>query len=63
MNNLDIALALFTTPNHRFSRLDTTAAFQAATIKWNFKLASAEPFQNIKPMSSTSKTVLNSYDC
>ena len=30
-NNLDIVLALFTTPNHRFSRLDTTAAFQAAT--------------------------------
>jgi hypothetical protein len=31
MNNLDIVLALFTTPNHSFSRLDTTAAFQAAT--------------------------------
>ena len=31
MNNLDIVLALFTTPNHRFLRLDTTAAFQAAT--------------------------------
>jgi hypothetical protein len=31
MNNLDIVLALFTTPNHRFSSLDTTAAFQAAT--------------------------------
>jgi hypothetical protein len=31
MNNLDIVLAVFTTPNHRFSRLDTTAAFQAAT--------------------------------
>jgi hypothetical protein len=33
MNNLDIVVALFTTPNHRFSRLDldTTAAFQAAT--------------------------------
>jgi hypothetical protein len=31
MNNLDIVLALFTTPNYRFSRLDTTAAFQAAT--------------------------------
>jgi hypothetical protein len=31
MNNLDIVLALFTTPNHRFSRLDTTTAFQAAT--------------------------------
>ena len=29
MNNLDIVLALFTTPNHRFSHLDTTAAFQA----------------------------------
>jgi hypothetical protein len=26
MNNLDIVLALFTTLNHRFSRLDTTAA-------------------------------------
>jgi hypothetical protein len=34
MNNLVIVLALFTTPlspHHRFSRLDTTAAFQAAT--------------------------------
>jgi hypothetical protein len=31
MNNLDIVLALFITPNHRFSRLDTTAAFQDAT--------------------------------
>jgi hypothetical protein len=39
MNNLDIAFALFTTPNHTFWRLlrqiwykiDTTAAFQAAT--------------------------------
>jgi hypothetical protein len=31
MNDLDIVLALFTTPNHRFSRLDTTAAFQATT--------------------------------
>jgi hypothetical protein len=31
MNNLDIVLALFTTPNHSFSRLDATAAFQAAT--------------------------------
>ena len=30
MNNLDIVLALFTTPNHRLSRLDTTAV-QAAT--------------------------------
>jgi hypothetical protein len=35
MNNLDIVLALFAlfaTPNHRFSRLDTTApAFETAT--------------------------------
>jgi hypothetical protein len=31
MNNVVVVLALFTTPNHRFSRLDTTAAFQAAT--------------------------------
>ena len=31
MNNLDIVLALFTTPNHRFSRVDATAAFQATT--------------------------------
>ena len=30
--------------------------------KCNFKLGSAELFPNIKPMSSTSKTVLNSYD-
>jgi hypothetical protein len=29
MNNLDIVLALFTMLNHRFSRLDTTTAFQA----------------------------------
>jgi hypothetical protein len=36
MNNLDIVLALFTTPNHRFSRLDTTAAFQAATSTTNY---------------------------
>jgi hypothetical protein len=63
MNNLDIVLTLFTTPpNHRFSRLDTTAVFQAATLKCNFKLGSAELFPYIKPMSSTSKTVLNSYD-
>jgi hypothetical protein len=64
MNNLDIVLAaLFTTPNHRFSRLDTTAAFlQAAVNKCNFKLGLAELFPTIKPMSSTSKTVLNSYD-
>ena len=50
MNNLDIVLALFTTPNHRFSRLDTTAA-----------LIPADKTNDIKPMSSTSKTVLNSY--
>ena len=31
MNNLDIGLALFTKPNHRFSRLDTTTTFQPAT--------------------------------
>jgi hypothetical protein len=31
MNNVDIVLALFTTQNHRFSRPDTTAAFQAET--------------------------------
>jgi hypothetical protein len=41
MNNLDIVLAVFTTPNHRFSRLDTTAAL-------------AELFPTIKPMPSTS---------
>jgi hypothetical protein len=62
MNILDIVLALFTTPNHRFSRLDTTAAFQAASNKCNFKLGLAELFPTIKPMSSTSKTILNSYD-
>jgi hypothetical protein len=61
MNNLDIVLALFTTLNHGFSRLDTTAAFQATrTSKCNFKLGLAELFPTIKPMSS--KTVLNSYD-
>ena len=52
MNNLDIVLALFTTPNHRFSRPDTTAAFQAAIA--------VELFPTIKPISTTSKTVLNS---
>jgi hypothetical protein len=31
MNNLDIVLALFTTPNHRFSRLYTTTS---ATSNW-----------------------------
>jgi hypothetical protein len=53
MNNLDIdiALALFTTPNHRFSRL--------IAERLHFKLGSAELFPNIKPMSSTSKTVVN----
>jgi hypothetical protein len=53
MNNLDIVLARFITPNHRFPRLDTTAAFQAATIKCNFKLGSAELFPNINPCSKT----------
>jgi hypothetical protein len=62
MNNLDIVLALFTTLNHRFSRVDTTAAFQATTSLCNFKLGLAELFPTIKLMSSTSKTVLNSYD-
>ena len=64
MNNLNIILALFTMLNHRFSRLDTTAAFQAttsATSNW-VNCGLAELFPTMKPMSSTSKTVLNSYD-
>ena len=47
MNNLAIVLALFTTPNHRFSRLGTTAAFQAELQAFNFKLGSAELFPNL----------------
>jgi hypothetical protein len=44
MNNLVIVLALFTTPNRIFSRVDTTAAFQAATAnKCNFNLGPVEP--------------------
>jgi hypothetical protein len=43
MNNLDMVLALFTTPYHWFSRLDTTAAFQA-TDKCIFELGLAELF-------------------
>jgi hypothetical protein len=62
MNNLDIVFALFTTPNHIFSRLDTTAACISSRNKCNFKLGSVELFPNIKPMYSTSKTVLNPYD-
>jgi hypothetical protein len=57
MNNLDIVLALFTTPNHRFSRLDTTAAFQAATSG----LGAAELFPTSRTLPNQ-KTVLNSYD-
>jgi hypothetical protein len=62
MNNLDIVLALFTTPNHRFSRLDTTTAFQAATNATSNWVQQNSSQPCIKPMSSTSKTVLNSYD-
>ena len=62
MNNLDIVLTLFTMLNHRFSRLDTMAALIPSHNKCNFKLGLAELFPTIKPMSSTSKTVLNSYD-
>ena len=50
MNNLDIVLALFTTPNHRFSRLDTgnggTAAFQAATSATSNWLQQNTPDKN-----------------
>jgi hypothetical protein len=63
MNNLDIVLALFTTPNNRFSRLDTTAAFETRAHtcnKCNFEPGPVELFPTIKPMSSTSKSVLNS---
>ena len=43
MNNLDIVLAPLTTPNHRFSRLDTTAAFQAATSATSTELGRTLP--------------------
>jgi hypothetical protein len=57
MNNLDIVLALFTTPNHRFSLLDPTAAFQAATS------ATSNWVQRTLPNHKTYvKLVLNSYD-
>jgi hypothetical protein len=63
MNNLDIVLALLTTPNHRFSRVDTTAAFQAATSATSNWVQENSSHPCIKPMSSTFKrTVLNSYD-
>jgi hypothetical protein len=39
---------VFTTQNHRFSRLHTTAAFQTAT-ECNFQLGSAELFPTINP--------------
>jgi hypothetical protein len=55
MNNLDIVLALFITLNHRFSRLDTTAAFQAETSATSNWVQQNSIFPNIKPMSSTSK--------
>jgi hypothetical protein len=64
MNNLDIVLALFTTPNHRFSRLDTTAADskpQQVQLQTGFS-RTLPKHKSVKPMSSTSKTVLNSYD-
>ena len=60
MNNLDIVLALFTTPNHRFSRLDTTVPVKPQQVQ--LQTGSGELFPTIKPMSSSSKTVLNSYD-
>jgi hypothetical protein len=56
-----LSFALFT-PNHRFSRLDTTAAFQAATSATSNCMGLAELSPTIKLMTSTSKTVLNSYD-
>jgi hypothetical protein len=58
MNNLDIVHSVWF-GNHRFSRLDTTAAFQASRNKCNFKLGLAELFPTIKPVSSTFKTVLH----
>jgi hypothetical protein len=49
MNNLDIVFALITTPNHRFSRLDTTAAFPAAT---SLSLPAALIYLNLNLKSS-----------
>ena len=64
MNNLDIVLALFTTPNNRFSRLDRLDIQRLHFKPQQVHATSnrAELFPTIKPMSSTSKTILNSYD-
>jgi hypothetical protein len=59
MNNLDIVLR--SVYNAKQSRI-LTSAFQAATSATSNWVHAAELFPNIKPMSSTSKTVLNSYD-
>jgi hypothetical protein len=59
-NNLDIVLALFTTLNHRFPRLDTTVQFKPQQVQLQtWFRSSSQPFMVV---SSTSKTVLNSYD-
>jgi hypothetical protein len=57
MNNLDIVLALVTTPKHRFSRfLIQRLHFKPQQVQLQ------TGFRRTLPMSSTSKTVLNSYD-
>jgi hypothetical protein len=55
MNNLDIVLALFTTPNHRFLRLDTTTSFQAATSATSNWLQQNTSYNH--------KTQFNFHDC
>ena len=63
MNNLDIVLAPLTTPNHRFSRLDTAAAFQAATSATSTELGRTLPkLHKTHVFNFLSKAVLNSYD-
>jgi hypothetical protein len=64
MNNLNIVFALFKLQRQitDFHVLIGYNGCISSRNKCNFKLGSAELFPTIKPMSSTSKTVLNSYD-
>jgi hypothetical protein len=62
MNNLDIVLALFATPNHRFSRLDATAAFQAATSATSNWVQQNSSQTDKTHVFNFYKTVLNSHD-
>jgi hypothetical protein len=47
MNNLDIVLALFTTPNHRFSRLDRLDIqrlhFKSQQVQLQIEQSSSQP--------------------